>query len=178
MHHEKCGHGLGGEAVGGAQPRPTPVIAAKQPGPASQIDATGRPTANNGSRRRRALRSGDRPPVVVGLIAKDPEAGRSQCSLPVRGEGHRKNGTEHDGRRFDGPAPPSIARAQQTAFGPQKQMVGVGRTDREHNGAADEHPAIGGHPCRAVVARAKQPAPCARIMALCGARGQEHQQHE
>jgi hypothetical protein len=52
-------------------------------------------------------------------------------------------------------------------------MVGIGRADRERNGAAEELPAIGRHPRRALVARPVQPAPSARIVALRRAHQQD-----
>src|SRR5205807_2221659 len=130
--------------------------------------ATGHPAANDSSSWRRTLRSRHLPPAVPGFAAKDPDTSRDYRSLPIRGEGQREDGTDYDCRRFDGPVPPAVSRAQQTALRSQKQMVGIGWADRERDGAGDDLPAIGRDPCRAMVARAEQSAPGAGIVALYG----------
>src|SRR6516165_7030657 len=57
-------------------------------------------------------------------------------------------------------------------------MVDVRRADRERERTAEELATIGRHPGCAVVARAEQPPPCARIVTLRGARRQDQQQRE
>src|SRR5262249_56908128 len=61
---------------------------------------------------------------------------------PVRSEGGRKDGTDHDRWRLDRPVPSTVAGAKETALGSQKQMVGVSWTDCERNGPAEVMPPI------------------------------------